>query len=97
MKVNDLPLFDVADYLENEEMSQAYLKIIMEENDPALLASTLGDIAKACGITQIVKDAGIGRESLYKALRPNAKPRYETISRMLNALGMKLDIVPIEA
>lgn len=97
MKVNDLPMFDVADYLENEEMIQAYLKIIMAENDPALLASTLGDIAKARGMTQIAKDAGIGRESLYKALRPNANPRYETISRVLNALGMKLDIVPIEA
>lgn len=97
MKVNDLPMFDVADYLENEEMIQSYLKIIMAENDPALLASTLGDIAKARGMTQIAKDAGIGRESLYKALRPNANPRYETISRVLNALGMKLDIVPIEA
>lgn len=96
MKVNDLPDFDVSDYLENEEMIQDYLNIIIEENDPALLASTLGDIAKARGMSQIAKDAGMGRESLYKALRDNSSPRFETISRVLNALQLKLVVAPIK-
>lgn len=96
MKVSDLPDFDVSDYLENEEMIQDYLNIIIEENDPALLASTLGDIAKARGMSQIAKDAGMGRESLYKALRDNSSPRFETISRVLNALQLKLVVAPIK-
>lgn len=97
MKVSELPDFDVAEYLKNEEMIQEYLNIILEENDPALLASTLGDIAKARGMTQIAKDAGIGRESLYKALRDNSSPRFETISRVLNALQLKLVVAPINS
>lgn len=96
MRVNNLPDFDVSDYLENEEMIQEYLNIIIEENDPALLASTLGDIAKARGMSQIAKDAGMGRESLYKALRDNSSPRFETISRVLNALQLKLVVAPIK-
>lgn len=90
-------VFDMAETLKTEEDMQIYLKMVMEEDDPAELAHALGVIAKARGMTQIAKDAGIGRESLYKALRPNANPRYETISRVLNALGMKLVAVPIEA
>lgn len=94
VKVSDLPGFDAADYLDSEETITAYLNAILEENDDALLASALGDIAKARGMTQIAKDAGIGRESLYKALRSGASPRFDTISRVLGALGIKLIAVP---
>jgi probable addiction module antidote protein len=94
VKVSDLPGFDAADYLDSEEAITAYLNAILEENDDALLASALGDIAKARGMTQIAKDAGIGRESLYKALRSGASPRFDTISRVLGALGIKLIAVP---
>ena len=94
VKVADLPTFDAADYLDSEEVITAYLNAILEENDPALLASALGDIAKARGMAQIAKDAGIGRESLYKALREGASPRFDTISRVLKALGVKLVAVP---
>ena len=87
VKVADLPSFDAADYLDSEEAIAAYLNAIMEENDDALLASALGDIAKARGMTQIAKDAGIGRESLYKALREGANPRYDTIAKVIQALG----------
>lgn len=92
VKVADLPSFDAADYLDSEEAIAAYLNAIMEENDDALLASALGDIAKARGMTQIAKDAGIGRESLYKALREGASPRYDTIAKVIQALGLKLTV-----
>lgn len=96
VKVAELPTFDAADYLDSEEAITAYLNAILEENDDALLASALGDIAKARGMTQIAKDAGIGRESLYKALRSGASPRFGTINRVLGALGVKLIAVPKE-
>jgi len=63
---------------------------VLEENDPALLAAALGDIARARGMTEIAKASGIGREALYKALRPNAQPRFDTIARVCGALGVKL-------
>lgn len=94
VKLNELPMFDAADYLDSEEAITAYLNVILEENDDALLASALGDIAKARGMTQIAKDAGIGRESLYKALRSGASPRFDTISKVLGALGIKLVAIP---
>lgn len=92
VKIADLPSFDAADYLDSEQAIAAYLNAIMEENDDALLASALGDIAKARGMTQIAKDAGIGRESLYKALREGANPRYDTIAKVIQALGLKLTV-----
>ena len=95
--VTDLPNFDAADYLDSEEAITAYLNAILEENDDALLAEALGDIAKAKGMTQIARDAGIGRESLYKALRSGASPRFDTINRVLGALGVKLVAVPKDA
>jgi len=94
VKVAELSTFDASDYLDSEETITAYLNAILEENDDALLASALGDIAKARGMTQIAKDAGIGRESLYKALRGGASPRFDTINRVLGALGVKLIAVP---
>lgn len=95
VRIADLPTYDAADYLDSEQAITAYLNAILEEHDDALLASALGDIAKARGMTQIAKDAGIGRESLYKALRPGAHPRFDTISRVLSALGIKLVAVPV--
>ncbi len=94
VKISELPTFDAADYLDSEEAITAYLNAILEADDDALLAEALGDIAKARGMTQIAKDAGIGRESLYKALRGGASPRFDTISRVLGALGVKLVAVP---
>lgn len=95
--ISELPAFDAADYLDSEELITEYLNAILEENNDALLASALGDIAKARGMTQIAKDAGIGRESLYKALRSGASPRFSTISKVLGALGVKLVAVPSNA
>jgi len=82
--------FDPARYLTDGDAVAAYLSDILEENDAGLLAAALGDIARARGMTQIAADAGIGREALYKALRPNAQPRFDTIARVCAALGVKL-------
>ncbi|MDR1708359.1 MAG: putative addiction module antidote protein [Candidatus Accumulibacter sp.] len=94
IKISDLPDFDPAEYLESGEDIAAYLDAVLEENDPALLAAALGDIARARGMSEIARAAGIGRESLYKALRPGASPRFETIARVCNALGVRLTAIP---
>ena len=93
-KITDLPEFDVAEWLPDEAAVAEYLSVVMEENDPAALAKALGTIARARGMTEIAAKAGIGREALYKALRDGASPRYETISRVFQALGVKLVAVP---
>ena len=82
VKVADLPSFDMAESLKTEEDIVMYLNIVLEENDPAELAHALGVIAKARGMTQIAKEAGIGREALYKALRQDSAPRFDTINRV---------------
>lgn len=90
IKANDLPDFDAARYLDSEEAIAAYLTDILAANDPALLAAALGDIARSRGMSEIAKASGISREALYKALRPDAQPRFDTISRVCAALGVKL-------
>lgn len=90
IRVADLPEFDPAEYIKDEEDIAAYLTAIMEDNDPALLAAALGDIARARGMSEIAKASGITREALYRALRPNAQPRFDTISRVFAALGVRL-------
>ena len=94
IKVTDLPEFDPAPYLDNEEAIAAYLTDILAANDGALLAAALGDIARARGMTEIAKATGLTREALYKALRPGAKPRYDTIVRVCEALGVRLIAEP---
>jgi len=86
--------FDASEFLDSEEMIAAYLAAAMEEDDQDLLLSALADIVKAQGMTQVAKEAGLGRESLYKALAPGAKPRYETIAKLIKATGVKLTVVP---
>jgi probable addiction module antidote protein len=90
IKVNDLPEFDATPYLDSEEAVAAYLTDILEANDAGLLAAALGDIARARGMTEIAKTAGITREALYKALRPGSEPRFDTVNRVCAALGVRL-------
>lgn len=82
--------FDIADYLDNEDAIAAYLSAVMEESDPDLLIAALGDIARARGMAKLAEDAGLNRESLYKALRPGAKPRFDTVFRIMKALNIKM-------
>jgi probable addiction module antidote protein len=97
INVSELPEFDAAEYLNSEEDMAAYLTTILEENDAALLAAALGDIARSRGMTQVAKDSGITREALYKALRPGSEPRFDTISRVCAALGVRLVAQPVHA
>jgi probable addiction module antidote protein len=94
-KIADLPEFDAAEYLDDEQAVAAYLTAVLEENDPALLAAALGDVARARGMTEIAKASGLTREALYRALRADAQPRFETVSRVCAALGVKLVAEPI--
>ncbi len=82
--------FDAADYLDNEETIAAYLTEALEDPDPDIFIIAVKTVARARGMTQLAKDSGLGRESLYKALSPGAKPRYETIMKVVRALGVKL-------
>ena len=90
ISIADLPDFDFSEHLDSEQAMAEYLTVILEENDPALLAAALGDIARARGMSEIAKASGITREALYKALRPDAQPRFDTINRVCTALGVKL-------
>lgn len=86
----DLEDFDPAEYITSDEAAAAYITQALATNDAAILAAAIGDIARARGMTEIAKAAGLGRESLYKALRPNSQPRMETMTRVLGALGVRL-------
>jgi probable addiction module antidote protein len=94
IKASELPDFDFSEHLDSEAAISEYLTAIVEDGDPALLAAALGDIAKARGMAQIAEATGLGREALYKALRPGAQPRFDTIARVCAALGLKLVVQP---
>lgn len=85
--------FDAADYLDNDAVIAEYLSAAVEDPNPDVFLAALGDVAKARGMAQIAKDSGLGRESLYKALSTGAHPRYETVSAVLRALGVKFAVV----
>lgn len=82
--------FDAARYLTDDASVAEYMTAILETGDPDLLLLALADVARARGMAQVAKDAGLGRESLYKALTPGAKPRYDTIMKVMRALGVQL-------
>jgi probable addiction module antidote protein len=94
-KAADLPDFDVAPYVNDERAMAAYLTDILQINDAGLLAAALGDIARARGMSDIAKAAGITREALYKALRAGSEPRFDTINRVCTALGVRLVAQPV--
>jgi probable addiction module antidote protein len=97
VKVTELADFDAGPYLDSEEAIAAYLTDVLAAGDPAFLAAALGDIARARGMTEIAKASGIAREALYKALRADAQPRFDTISKVFAALGVQLVAQPIRA
>ncbi|MDX8408700.1 MAG: putative addiction module antidote protein [Mariprofundales bacterium] len=83
-------LWDASEHLRTSETVSEYLTAALEDGDPDLLLAVLGDIARAKGMTQLAKETGLGRESLYKALNPGSKPRFDTIMRVMNGLGIHL-------
>jgi probable addiction module antidote protein len=87
-------VWDPAQHLKTEEDMAAYLEAALEEGDSALIAAALGDIARAKGMTQVARDAGLGRESLYKALSSSGNPEFSTILQVIQALGLQLHASP---
>ena len=92
--MSDLKPFDAVDYLDDDETAAEYLTAALEDPNPDVFLAAVRDVARARGMAQLAKDAGLGRESLYKALAPGAKPRYDTMLRLLHALGVKLSATP---
>lgn len=84
--------WDPAQYLESDEMVAAYLDAAIDEDDPALLAAALGDVARAKGMTEIARETGLGRESLYKALSTEGNPEFATVQKVVRSLGLRLHI-----
>ena len=82
--------WDAADHLNTEEDVVAYIDAAFDDGDPALIAAALGDVARARGMTKVAADAGLGRESLYKALSPGGNPEFATIIKVMRALGLRL-------
>lgn len=87
--------FDAGRYLTDEEAVTEYMNAVLETGDTDLLLLALGDVARARGMAQVAKDAGLGRESLYKALTPGAKPRFDTVVKVAHALGVRLVAQPL--
>ena len=83
-------LWDAAEHLKSDEDMAAYLEAALEEGDPALVSAALGDIARAKGMTDIARETGLGRESLYKALSPEGNPEFSTVLKVVKALGLRL-------
>jgi probable addiction module antidote protein len=84
--------FDAVDYLENEDEMVAYLEAALEQDDARVVAAALGDIARAKGMSRVARDAGLGRESLYKALSAEGNPEFATVLKVVRALGLSLHV-----
>ncbi|MGH8279844.1 MAG: addiction module antidote protein [Gammaproteobacteria bacterium] len=87
--------FDMAEFLNSPQATAEYLTQVLADGEPDELLRALGHIAKARGMARIAADAGMGRESLYKALAPGAHPRYDTILKVARSLGVRLTAQPI--
>lgn len=89
--------FDIADYLDSEEMIAEYLNTVLEDGDSADLIIAIGHVAKAIGMTTIAEKTGMSRPSLYKALSEGSKPQFETIMKVLKAIGGQINVKPLSA
>lgn len=90
-----LVAFDAVRNLDDDVAIAEYMTAVLEANDPDLLLLAPSDVARAKGMALVARDAGLGRESLYKALAPGAKPRFETVMKMARALGVKFTAQPV--
>jgi probable addiction module antidote protein len=96
MMITKTKTFDIAEFLEDDETIAGYLNMALEDPNPEMLLLAVRNIARARGMTQLARDTGLGRESLYKALSEGAKPRYDTILKVVRALGVKLHAEPLQ-
>ncbi|MEK6651822.1 MAG: addiction module antidote protein [Nitrospirota bacterium] len=90
-KVKTTP-WDAAEHLKTKEDMAAYLEAAIEDSDPVVISAAIGDIARAKGMSQIARETGLGRESLYKALSPGGNPEFATILKVVRALGLKFHV-----
>ncbi len=95
--MKNIAAFDAADYLDSDIVISEYLNTALEDENPNVFLQAIADVAKARGMSKLAKDTGLGRESLYKALAPGAKPRYDTIIKLVRALGVELHTTPSHA
>lgn len=86
--------FDVLEYLDSEEAMAAYLNAALEEGDVSMVSVALGDIARAKGMTKLSKETGITRDGLYKALSQTGNPSFDLVQKVVNALGLKIEVAP---
>jgi probable addiction module antidote protein len=93
--MSDFTKFDASEFLSDETVIAEYLAAAIEDDNPDLFIIALGDVAKARGMSQIAADAGLGRESLYKSLGGGAKLRFETVQKIMAALGVRLTVEPV--
>ena len=91
-KAIKLATFDASEFLDSDEVIAEYLSVALEDEDPDVFLRAIANVAKARGIAEVAKASGLGRESLYKALAPGAKVRYETVRKVLDSLGVRLTI-----
>ena len=96
INVAELPEFDLAEMLNTEEEIAAYLTIVLEGEDMSELTHALGVVARSRGMTSVARRSGLTREALYQALRADSKPRFDTISRVCKALGVRLVAQPVQ-
>jgi len=95
-KINlaDLPEFDMAEHFDSDQAIAEYLTIVLEENDSAEFAHALGTIARARGMAEVARASGLTREALYKALSPTSQPRFDTIMKVVQAMGLQISVQP---
>jgi probable addiction module antidote protein len=89
--------WDIADHLDSDERIALFLEAVFEEGDPAVIAAAIGDVARARGMSQVAKDAGLSRENLYRALGEGGNPEFATILKVIRAIGYDLTVVPHDA
>lgn len=94
--LKDMPHFDAADYLGTPEARAHYMAAALEEGDVAEIRRALNTVARSLGMTTIAEEAGLGRESLYKALGENGNPEFATVLKLMKAMGLKLSALPID-
>jgi probable addiction module antidote protein len=92
----ELQPFDLSAVLDSDEAIAEYVRQVLEDGDTDEMLRAVGYVAKARGMAQVAKDSGLGRESLYKALRPGAQPKFETMAKVFGALGFRLSVEPME-
>ena len=93
----ELRPWDPAEHMHSEDDMIGYLNAVIDEDDFTVLMSAIGDVARAKGMTQVARETGLGRESLYKSLSSQGNPEFATVQKVLKSLGMQLRVAPLKS